>query len=137
MVIAGFMAGGLGRTETIALSSTLGVVLFFVLLGVATFCYRLVAVNACLRHNNRLPAKRFQIKVTVAMLAVPVLPVQWKVPYVFTVTMHTQVSSLCIKFRNASIMVSYQICNSVRTSKKGKSGEHPSKGEGQGKLYKF
>ncbi|XP_022318882.2 uncharacterized protein LOC111121749 isoform X1 [Crassostrea virginica] len=34
------MAGGLGRTETIALSSTLGVVLFFVLLGVATFCYR-------------------------------------------------------------------------------------------------
>lgn len=59
MVIAGFMAGGLGRTETIALSSTLGVVLFFVLLGVATFCYRLVAVNACLRHNDRLPAKRY------------------------------------------------------------------------------
>ena len=127
MVIAGFMAGGLGRTETITLSSTLGVVLFFVLLGVATFCYRLVAVNACLRHNNRLPAKRFQIKVTVAMLAVPVLPVQWKVPYVFTVTMHTQVSSLCIKFRNASIMVSYQICNSVRTSKKGEKWGTPIK----------
>ena len=37
-------------------------------------------VNAYLRYQNRQPATRFPLTTTVAMLAIPVLPVTWKAP---------------------------------------------------------
>ena len=38
--------------------------------------------NAYLRYQNRQPATCFPLGATVAMLAIPVLPVKWKAPYV-------------------------------------------------------
>ena len=34
--------------------------------------------NACLRYQNRQPATCFPLTATVAMQAIPVLPVKWK-----------------------------------------------------------
>ena len=36
--------------------------------------------NAYLRYQNRQPATCFPLAATVAMLAIPVLPVKWKAP---------------------------------------------------------
>ena len=38
--------------------------------------------NAYLRYQNRQPATCFPLTATVAMLAIPVLPVKWKAPLV-------------------------------------------------------
>ena len=41
--------------------------------------------NAYLRYQIRQPATRFPLTATVAILAIPILPVKWKAPFVYII----------------------------------------------------